>query len=59
MIETKGGHGIAYVEAHKESRLYTERKSAREFEEQYGLLRAQGLTPRESLTVVEKWLGET
>ncbi|EYT83376.1 helix-turn-helix domain-containing protein [Streptomyces sp. NPDC018057] len=58
LIETKEGRRIAYVEAHKESRLYTERSSVREFEEQYGILRAQGLTPRESLAFVEKLLGE-
>ncbi|MGW8385707.1 helix-turn-helix domain-containing protein [Streptomyces albidoflavus] len=58
LIETKEGRRIAYVEAHKESRLYTERSSVREFEEQYGILRAQGLTPRESLAFVGKLLGE-
>ncbi|MFE7384534.1 helix-turn-helix domain-containing protein [Streptomyces zhihengii] len=59
LIETKEGRRIAYVEAHKDSRLHTERGAVREFEEQYGILRAQGLTPRESLTFVEKLLGET
>ncbi|MER6554783.1 helix-turn-helix domain-containing protein [[Kitasatospora] papulosa] len=59
LIETKEGRRIAYVEVHKESRLYTERRVVREFEEQYGLLRAQALTPRESLNLVEKLLGET
>ncbi|AWL41505.1 helix-turn-helix domain-containing protein [Streptomyces halstedii] len=59
LIETKEERRIAYVEAHKDSRLYTERKAVREFEEQYGVLRAQALTPRESLTLVEKYLGET
>ncbi|MCD2463540.1 helix-turn-helix domain-containing protein [Streptomyces sp. MBT42] len=58
LIETKDGRRIAYVEVLKDSRLYTERKAVREVEEQYGLLRAQALTPRESLTVVEKLLGE-
>ncbi|WP_424862370.1 helix-turn-helix domain-containing protein [Streptomyces sp. MMS24-I29] len=59
LIETKEGRRIAYVEVHKDSRLYTERRVVREFEEQYGLLRAQALTPRESLNLVEKLLGET
>jgi hypothetical protein len=36
-----------------------ERKAVRELEEQYGILRAQGLNPRESLALVEKLLGET
>ncbi|MEU6555035.1 helix-turn-helix transcriptional regulator [Streptomyces sp. NPDC046915] len=59
LIETKEGRRIAYVEAHKDSRLYTERKSVRGFEEQYGILRAEALTPRESLAFIEKLLGET
>ncbi|MFJ3301640.1 helix-turn-helix domain-containing protein [Streptomyces sp. NPDC086549] len=59
LIETRDGRRIAYVEAHKDSRLYTERKSARAFEEQYGILRADALNPRESLVFMEKLLGET
>jgi transcriptional regulator with XRE-family HTH domain len=59
LIETTEGRRIAYVEAHKDSRLYTERKSVRVFEEQYGILRAEALTPRESLACIEKLLGET
>lgn len=58
LIETKEGRRIAYVEAQQDSRLYTARKQVREIEEQYGLLRAQALTPRESLAFVEKLLGE-
>ncbi|AXE27367.1 transcriptional regulator [Streptomyces globosus] len=59
LIETIEGRRIAYVEAYKHSRLYTERQSVRELEEQYGLLRAQALTPRESLEIIEKLLGAT
>ncbi|WP_326768333.1 helix-turn-helix domain-containing protein [Streptomyces sp. NBC_01591] len=59
LIETREGRRIAYVEVLKDSRLHTDRNSVREIEEQYGLLRAQALTPRESLAVVEKLLGET
>ncbi|WP_328739155.1 helix-turn-helix domain-containing protein [Streptomyces erythrochromogenes] len=58
LIETREGRRMAYVEAHQDSRLYSERKSVREFEERYGLLRAQALTPRESLDVIEKALGD-
>ncbi|MFD8538978.1 helix-turn-helix domain-containing protein [Streptomyces rubrogriseus] len=58
LIETRDGRRIAYVEGHKDSRLHTERKAVREIEEQYGILRAQALTPRASLTFVEKLLGE-
>ncbi|MFJ8008671.1 helix-turn-helix domain-containing protein [Streptomyces fagopyri] len=59
LIETKEGRRIAYVEAQQDSRLYTERKPVREIEEQYGILRAQALTPRESLVLIVKLLGET
>lgn len=58
LIETKEGRRIAYAEVHKDSRLYTERRSVRELEEQYGILRAEALTPRESLAFIEKLLGE-
>ncbi|MFB9346851.1 helix-turn-helix domain-containing protein [Streptomyces heliomycini] len=59
LIETQDARRIAYVEAYKHSRLYTDRGTVRELEEQYGLLRAQALTPRESLTLIEELLGET
>ncbi|QFQ96821.1 helix-turn-helix domain-containing protein [Streptomyces phaeolivaceus] len=58
LIETHEGQRIAYVEAYKDSRLYTERRQVREIEEQYGILRAQALTPGESLALIEKLLGE-
>ncbi|MGW2115823.1 helix-turn-helix domain-containing protein [Streptomyces zhihengii] len=56
LIETKEGRRIAYVEAYKHSRLYTDRGTVRQLEEQYGLLRAQALTPRESLAFIVKLL---
>ncbi|MGW4515406.1 helix-turn-helix domain-containing protein [Streptomyces sp. NPDC004393] len=58
LIETTEGRRIAYAEVHTYSRLFTDRRTVRELEEQYSLLRAQALTPRESLTFVEKLLGE-
>jgi transcriptional regulator with XRE-family HTH domain len=58
LIETQDGQRIAYVEAYKDSRLYTERRQVREIDGQYGILRAQALTPRESLALIEKSLGE-
>ncbi|MFI9647884.1 helix-turn-helix domain-containing protein [Streptomyces sp. NPDC052040] len=59
LIETEEGRRIAYAEVHAYSRLFSDRRTVRELEEQYGLLRAQALTPRESLAYVEKLLGET
>ncbi|RNL73121.1 helix-turn-helix transcriptional regulator [Streptomyces sp. I6] len=58
LIETRDGRRIAYVEGYKDSRLHTERQAVREPEEQYGILRAQALTPRASLAFVEELLGE-
>ena len=58
LIETREERRVAYVEGYKDSRLYTERRLVREIEEQYGILRAQALTPRESLAFVEELLGE-
>ncbi|MET7614662.1 helix-turn-helix domain-containing protein [Streptomyces seoulensis] len=59
LIETRNGRRMAYAEAHKHSRLFTDRSTVREAEEQYSLLRAQALTPTKSLEFVEKLLGET
>ncbi|MGW3263972.1 helix-turn-helix domain-containing protein [Streptomyces sp. NPDC001056] len=58
LIENRDGRRMAYVEVQRTSRLYTERAEVRDAEEQYGILRAQALTPRESLAFVEGLLGE-
>lgn len=52
-IENREGRRMAYVEVQQNSRLYTDRPEVRDAEEQYGILRAQALTPRESLVFVE------
>lgn len=58
LIETREGRRIAYVEMQNVSRLLTERELVRALEAKYGIIRAQALTPRESLAYVEKLLGE-
>ncbi|MEU5366936.1 helix-turn-helix transcriptional regulator [Streptomyces sp. NPDC005925] len=58
LIETLGQRRIAYAEVASISGLLTERKAVRELEAQYGIIRAQALTPRESLAYIEKLLGE-
>jgi transcriptional regulator with XRE-family HTH domain len=58
LIETKEGRRIAYAEVQNVSRLQTERERVRALEVKYGIIRAQALTPRESLAYVEKLLGE-
>lgn len=58
LIETDEGRRIAYVEVQNVSHVHTERRLVRGLEVKYGILRAQALTPRASLTYVEKLLGE-
>lgn len=58
LLETERQRRMAYVEVQGVSRLITDRKRVREIEAQYGIIRAQALTPRESLGFIEKVLGE-
>ncbi|QHY97011.1 hypothetical protein SSPS47_18055 [Streptomyces sp. S4.7] len=58
LIEKLDGRRMAYVEVQRDSRLHTERTVVRDIEQQYGIIRAQALTPRESLAFVEGLLGE-
>ncbi|UKZ09053.1 helix-turn-helix domain-containing protein [Streptomyces viridifaciens] len=58
LIETKDGRRIAYVEVQNVSHVHTERDKVRGLEVKYGILRAQALTPHESLEFVERLLGE-
>ena len=59
LIETIEGRRIAYAEVQRSSKLYTGRKSVRELEAQYGIIRAQALTPSESMAFIERLLVET
>ncbi|MFE4667310.1 helix-turn-helix domain-containing protein [Streptomyces sp. NPDC056716] len=59
LIDTPEGRRIAYAEVQGDSRLYSGHAKVRELEARYGILRAQALTPTESLAYVEKLLGET
>ena len=58
LIEKHDGRRMAYVEVQRDSRLHTDRAVVRDVEEQYGIIRAQALTPSESLDVVKRLLGE-
>ncbi|TXS09419.1 MULTISPECIES: helix-turn-helix domain-containing protein [Streptomyces] len=49
---------MAYMEVQNESALHSDPKKVGAFESTYGVLRAQALTPRESLTFIKKLLGE-
>jgi hypothetical protein len=49
---------VAYTEVYGNPRLITDAEEVRVFNERYGIMRAQALTPRESLSLIEKLLGE-
>jgi hypothetical protein len=57
-LTPKGRSQVAYTEVQNVSRLITDSEEVRVIAAQYGILRAQALTPRESLALIEKLLGE-
>lgn len=58
LLTPKGRQQVAYTEVQGYSRLITDAEEVRVFAERYGIIRAQALTPRESLSLIEKMLGE-
>ncbi|MER6470299.1 helix-turn-helix domain-containing protein [Streptomyces collinus] len=58
LIHLQDQRRIAYMEVQEASILYTVPKKVSPLEATYGVLRAQALTPRESLAFIEKLLGE-
>ncbi|MGW5353613.1 helix-turn-helix domain-containing protein [Streptomyces sp. NPDC004031] len=59
LLGPKDGPTVGIQENGGSSRLVSNRDEVRTLETQYGIIRAQALTPRESLTFIEKVLGET
>ncbi|NJP42152.1 helix-turn-helix domain-containing protein [Streptomyces sp. PRB2-1] len=59
LLNPKNGPTVGRVEVLGFSRVITNRDEVRTLEAQYGIIRAQALTPRESLAFIEKVLGET
>ncbi|MEU5660645.1 helix-turn-helix transcriptional regulator [Streptomyces sp. NPDC047737] len=59
LLKLVDGSTIGYSEAQLTTRLVSEPKEAHLLELRYGIIRAQALSPRESLAFVEKALGET
>ncbi|WP_307865540.1 helix-turn-helix domain-containing protein [Streptomyces montanisoli] len=57
MIDADSGRRLAYAEAQGDSRLYSDHVKVHELGSRYGILRAQALTPRESLAHIEGLLG--
>ncbi|MGW2179140.1 helix-turn-helix domain-containing protein [Streptomyces sp. NPDC001732] len=58
LLTPKGRNEAAYTEIQGHARLITDPEEVRLFSERYGIMRAQALTPRESLALIEKMLGE-
>ncbi|GGZ90696.1 helix-turn-helix domain-containing protein [Streptomyces echinoruber] len=58
LIHLEDQRRIGYMEVQEASILYTAPKKVSPLEATYGVLRAQALTPRESLAFIEKLLGE-
>jgi transcriptional regulator with XRE-family HTH domain len=58
LVTPKGGRQVAYTEDQGYSRLIVDSEEVRVIASRYGILRAQALTPRESLILIEKLLGE-
>lgn len=58
LLIPESGEQIAYMEGQGRSILVTERQEVRAIASRYGIIRAQALTPRESLIFIEKLLGE-
>ncbi|MFF1478745.1 helix-turn-helix domain-containing protein [Streptomyces sp. NPDC058301] len=58
MLTPKGRQQVAYLEVQGHPTLITDPNEVRIFSERYGIIRAQALTPRESLALIEKMLGD-
>ncbi|MFF0478349.1 helix-turn-helix domain-containing protein [Streptomyces sp. NPDC004284] len=58
LLTPKGRREAAYTEIYGHARLITDPEEVRLYTERYGILRSQALTRRESLTWIEKLLGE-
>ncbi|MFD8259261.1 helix-turn-helix domain-containing protein [Streptomyces griseoluteus] len=59
LLRLTDGTTVGHVEVQQLSRVVTDPKQVQLLEMRYGIIRAQALTPRESMTFIEKVLGET
>ncbi|MFI5755463.1 helix-turn-helix domain-containing protein [Streptomyces sp. NPDC051569] len=59
LFKLRGGSALGYVEAQHITRLISTPTEVQLLEMQYGIIRAQAMTPQDSLTFIEKVLGET
>jgi hypothetical protein len=59
LLKLRNGDTVGHNEVQLISRLISDPKETQVLEIRYGIIRAQALTPRESLAFIEKALGET
>ncbi|MFJ5775643.1 helix-turn-helix domain-containing protein [Streptomyces sp. NPDC093094] len=58
LLKPRQAQQVGYMEAQGRSTLVTERDTVHALSARYGIIRAQALTPSESLAFIEKLLGE-
>ncbi|MBF8170912.1 helix-turn-helix domain-containing protein [Streptomyces olivaceus] len=58
LLTSKGKPQVGYLEVQNVSKLVTDLEEVRMLAARYGSIRAQALTPRESLTLIDKLLGD-
>jgi transcriptional regulator with XRE-family HTH domain len=58
LVTSKEHRCFAYIEGQGGSELVSEKKRVALYQERYGILRAQALSPRESASLIEKLAGE-
>ncbi|WP_037669852.1 helix-turn-helix transcriptional regulator [Streptomyces griseus] len=59
LLKLQNGKTLGHLEVQLHSRLISDPREVQILEMRYGMIRAQALSPRESLTFIEKVLGET
>jgi hypothetical protein len=59
LLNPKNGPTVGHMAVQNYARQTSDREEVRTLESRYGIIRAQALTPRESLAFIEKVLGET
>ncbi|SHK59203.1 helix-turn-helix domain-containing protein [Actinacidiphila paucisporea] len=59
VLKLKGGMTVGHNEVQLTSRLISDPKEVQVLEMRYGMIRAQALTPRQSLALIEKLRGDT
>ncbi|MFJ4007950.1 helix-turn-helix domain-containing protein [Streptomyces sp. NPDC090023] len=59
LLKLRNGTTVAFSEAPLSSRVMTDPKETTVLDIRYGVIRAQALSPQESMTFIEKTLGET